>query len=170
VISVDTEVTPKMIHNYFGDIPIQHIIIDDDKQNQLVGNVNGTICSSPMPTLGWKNYWYGKYRLINYVKEHELPDEPVINCRFDIFCNSNHFCFDHIKCFLSKKNKIERNYFIHDGIASDNFYVGTVDSLHHLINYFHFHLDDICQKYAFIGNQEKLVFMINEDILHKRIL
>ena len=44
----------------------ENIIIDDDATIQLIGNLNGNINNGPMPIIGWKNYWYGKYKIIEY--------------------------------------------------------------------------------------------------------
>ena len=41
-----------------------------------------------MPKKGWKNYWYGKYQIINYLKNNLInTDEIIINTRFDILTN-----------------------------------------------------------------------------------
>jgi hypothetical protein len=88
----NTPVTKETIYHYFGNLDhlIKHIIIEDDSKIKLIGNVHGTICSSKMPVRGWKNYWYGKHKIIQYVQQTNSRD-VVINTRFDILSNSNSF-------------------------------------------------------------------------------
>ena len=59
----NTIVTEEIIYNYFGELKhlIKHIIIDNDSNIKLIGNLHGRINGS-MPIHGWKNYWYGKYK------------------------------------------------------------------------------------------------------------
>ena len=83
---------------------IQHIIIDNDKDNKLIGNLDGTINHGPMPIIGWKNYWCGKYKIIDYIynQPQYCHDETVINMRFDLFSNSNNFDKNLIIDFIKK--------------------------------------------------------------------
>ena len=62
-------VTKDIIYKYFRELKylIQHIIIDNDKDIKLIGNTQGNISSTLMPVIGWKNYWYGKYQIINHM-------------------------------------------------------------------------------------------------------
>ena len=66
----DRTVTKEAIYAYFGDLQhlIQHIIIDDDTKIQLIGRLEGKVPTGKMPLIGWKNYWYSKYRIIEYIK------------------------------------------------------------------------------------------------------
>ena len=59
---------------YFKDCSenIKEVIIDNDKLINHVGNTSGKICESSCPTLAWKNYWYGKYRVYNTIKHSEI--------------------------------------------------------------------------------------------------
>jgi len=164
VVPNESEVTLEMINTYFGELKgmIHHISIDDDKRIELNGVLSGNVCKSNMPILGWKNYWYGQYKLITYVKQHIPSNEPVINCRFDVLNNSNSFHLTYIQNFLAQNRRITQNVFIHKNTGLDNFYLGTIDSMNTLISYFHFHLDTICLQYPYIQNQEFLVYLINE--------
>jgi hypothetical protein len=90
----DSRVSDINIYNYFKDLKhlIKHIIIEDDSNINLIGKTDGLIGKSRTPLLGWKNYWYGKYQIINYMKERLDPlstNENIINCRFDVMENSN---------------------------------------------------------------------------------
>jgi hypothetical protein len=93
----DTHVTKELVYHYFGELKhlIQEIIIDDDSNIQLIGNLQGKIneeishsndCLTPL--IGWKNYWYGKYRIIKHIYDENIdPNKMIINCRFDLFRN-----------------------------------------------------------------------------------
>ena len=65
----NTQVTKELIKEYFGDLNIVDIIIDDDKKIELIGNTKGNIYNGKMPIIGWKNYWYGKYKIIKHIHE-----------------------------------------------------------------------------------------------------
>ena len=89
-----TTVNDTIIYNYFDDLKhlIKKIIIDDDTKINLIGNLTGTINNGPMPIIGWKNYWYGKYKIIDYLYNINIDEnEMIVNCRFDVMNNSNNF-------------------------------------------------------------------------------
>ena len=103
-----TVVTNDIIYNYFGKLSslISAILIDDDKTISLTGNLSGKIAESMTPIIGWKNYWYGKHRLIEYVYNQNInKDELVINCRFDVLTNSNNFTEGDIIRFIQDNLK-----------------------------------------------------------------
>jgi hypothetical protein len=162
-------VNDKIIYDYFDDLKhlIKHIIIDDDTKIQLIGNLNGTINNGPMPIIGWKNYWYGKHKVIDYIYNTNIDEnEMIVNCRFDIMNNSNSFDENTIVNFI--KNNINliftKNIFLfndehHAGI--DNIYIGNIKTMYKLINYFFYELDDILIKNNDTICQEKFVYRIN---------
>ena len=168
-IDVNNEiVTEELIRNYFGNLSsiIKHIIIDNDQQIELIGNLKGKICKSLMPTIGWKNYWYGKYKIIDYIYNNlNCYDEMVINTRFDLFCNSNNFNIRVIIKLISNNYKMQfhKNIFLFDddkwGI--DNIYIGNVNTMYKLIKEFHYQLDELLIKNPHIGSQEFLVPILN---------
>lgn len=169
-INVDERiVTNETIYEYFDDLKdlIQHIIIDDDTKIQLCGNLTGKIGNSLMPVLGWKNYWYGKYRIIDYIDNFSADkNETVVNCRFDVMNNSNSFNEQRIIDFIKGKEGLDfkKNVFLfddenHTGI--DNIYIGNVTTMYQLIRKFFYELDDINSKHKTIINQEKLAFRVN---------
>jgi hypothetical protein len=166
-------VNEEIICNYFGklNICIKHIIIDDDTQIQLNGNLIGNINTYLMPIIGWKNYWYGKYRIIDYIYNNsDSNDEMIVNFRFDIFDNSNNFDKKLIIDFIKKNSKIKfnKNVFLFDceknGI--DNIYIGNITTMYKLHNKFFYELDDILKKNKDIENQEKLVYRINSQLFN----
>jgi len=86
-------VTNEIIYEYFKDLKglIKHIIIDDDNNIKLIGNLDGKVPGGNQNLRGWKNYIYGKYKIIEHIyNKYENKNEMVINCRFDIFVNSTH--------------------------------------------------------------------------------
>ena len=176
-------VNDKIIYEYFDDLKylIQEIIIDDDTKINLIGNLNGNINNGPMPIIGWKNYWYGKHKIISYLNNKKMDknvdtitneiinenvDEMVINCRFDIFSNSHPFCKEQIINFIKinsntifKKNIFVYNDETHYGI--DNIYLGNINTMYKLTNIFFNELDDILLKHNDTVHQEFLVYRIN---------
>ena len=69
----EQNVNEKIIYDYFDDLShlITNIIIDDDTKINLIGNLNGKINGS-MPIIGWKNYWYGKHKIVDYIYNMKL--------------------------------------------------------------------------------------------------
>ena len=164
------------IFNYFDDLKIliKKIIIDDDTKIKLIGNLNGLVALSKMPLKGWKNYWYGKYSIINYIYNTDIDkNEFVINTRFDLFCNSNNFNNIQIINFIKNNNKnlfIKNNFLIDkykDGI--DNIYIGNINTMYTLIHKFYYDLDNILTIYNKIKNQEYLVFQLNNNLITNKI-
>ena len=175
-ININTQqVTPKTIYTYFNKLShlVKHMIIDDDSQIQLVGNLSGKVCRSKMPVLGWKNYWYGKYKIIEYL--HNSPtDQLVINTRFDVLNNSNSLDGTTILNFIQENqhSTFASNKFISDVncLGIDNLYLGNVDTMYKLAHYFYYKLDDIQEKYRNVVNQEKLVFLVNDTLFQPSYL
>ena len=167
------QVNEERINNYFGKLSncIKHIIIDNDKDIKLIGNLVGTINTGPMPIIGWKNYWYGKYKIIDYIyNEEKYDEETVVNLRFDLFSNSNNFDKNLIIDFIKKNNEINftKNQFLFDYEANgiDNIYIGNINTMYKLTNNFFYELDDILCKNNNTRNQERLVYRINEQIFN----
>lgn len=164
-------VNEEIIHNYFDNLSscIKHIIIDDDTNINLIGNLNGTINNGPMPIIGWKNYWYGKYKIIDYINNHfNYGEEMIVNLRFDIMCNSNSFNDELIFNFINNNSQIKftKNVFLfdHECFGIDNIYIGNIYTMHKLTHIFYSELDDILSKNTDTINQEKLVYRINSKL------
>ena len=167
------EVNHEIISKYFGKLSncIKHIIIDNDNDIKLIGNLVGTINNGPMPIIGWKNYWYGKYKIIDYIyNQQKYDEETVVNLRFDLFSNSNNFDKNLIIDFIKKNNEIKftKNNFLFDYEANgiDNIYIGNINTMYKLTNKFFYELDDILCKNNNTRNQERLVYRINEQIFN----
>ena len=160
-------VTNDIIYSYFKDLSklIKKIIIDDDKDIQLIGNLSGTVCKSKMPLIGWKNYWYGKHKILN---ELNNKTEMVINMRFDVLNNSHSMKPRKIiHCIQTNMGKqITKNVFLYDFIfcGIDNCYIGNVYTMRILTDYFYYFLDSILIKNKNVYHQEHLIHIINEEL------
>lgn len=163
-------VNETVIHEYFEDLChlIKHIIIDDDTKIQLNGNLSGYINHGPMPILGWKNYWYGKYRIIEYLHNiHTDENEMIVNCRFDIQSNSNNYPISIIMHLLKHETKFTKNIFLftnEHNYGIDNIYIGNIHTMYTLIHSLHMSLDNILSKHNNDIHQEILVYRINEEL------
>lgn len=164
------KVNKEAIYAYFGDLKrlIKHILIDDDSRITLIGNLRGKINNGPMPILGWKNYWYGKYKIIDYIRQQGITEDIVVNTRFDVITNSCALAPTSIIDFIQKNRTsvFTRNIFIHDieSCGIDNIYIGSVETMHSLTSKFFFNLDSILKENNDTINQEKLVFRLNSKL------
>lgn len=168
-ININNEiVNDKIIYDYFDDLQhlIKTIIIDDDTKIKLIGNLSGTINNNTMPLIGWKNYWYGKHKIIDNI--YNLPvdhNEMIVNLRFDVMNNSNSFNKETIVDFIKNNSNIifTKNNFLfnqeHGGI--DNIYIGNINTMYKLINTFFYELDDILIKINNTKHQELIVYRMN---------
>ena len=167
------QMTDEIIYNYFDKLNncVKKIIIDDDTNIKLIGNLNGNINNGPMPIIGWKNYWYGKHRIIDYlyneneINNNENDNEMIVNFRFDLLNNSNHFNNEDLINLI--KNNIETKFtknvflFNYESNGVDNFYVGNIKTMRKITNTFCYDLDDILSKHNDTIHQERLVYRIN---------
>jgi len=170
--TINIVVNEDTIYNYFKDLShlIKKILIIDDTKIKLIGNISGNVNNSPAPLIGWKNYWYCKYQIINYINNlFEDKNKFVVNLRFDIFSNSNNFTETEIinliepnKNFVFVKNIFIKSY---NCYGIDNIYIGDIESQYKIISHFFNNLDDILVNNTNINNQEFLVFIENEKIL-----
>jgi len=163
------KVTKEQIREYFEDLEIKDILIDDDSKIQLIGNTKGNIYNQKMPLIGWKNYWYGKYKIIKYINDKCIYNkETIINMRFDILDNSNSLNEEEIIEFV--KNNVNKEYtkniFIknHEWNGIDNIYIGNTKTMIKLIYYFYLFLDDILSTNHPTPHQERLVYRINNKL------
>jgi hypothetical protein len=167
IIVNNTNVDNKIIYDYFDDLKhlIQNIIIDDDTKINLIGNLSGKAGNNPL--IGWKNYWYGKYRVVEDIFNKNIDkDKIIVNLRFDIMNNSISFPKDSIINFIKDNSEMvfTKNVFIFDDekhCGIDNVYIGNINTMHKLTNKFFYELDDILIKNADIKVPEYLVYRIN---------
>ena len=165
-------VNDKIIYDYFDDLQhlIKNIIIDDDNKIKLIGNLSGNINKGQMPLIGWKNYWYGKHKIIDYLYNSNIDEnEMIVNCRFDIMnCRkkknlNNKRIVNFIK---HNSNKIfTKNIFLYNDekhLGIDNIYIGNINTMYKLSNIFYNELDNILIKNKTTIHQEYLVYRIND--------
>jgi hypothetical protein len=185
----NTIVTPQIIFEYFNELShlIKIIIIDDDNEIKLHGKTDGVVCNTLMPLKGWKNYWYGKYKLIyniynvfnicNMYNTYHMFDpkpniiaknEMIINMRFDILNNSNSFNDNIIINFIKNNSKkiFKRNQFLDkdEFTGCDNIYLGNIYTMFKLARIFFYNLDIIMKNNMELKYQEFLVMRINDKI------
>tara|TARA_A100001015_G_C14750200_1_gene617247 strand:+ start:67 stop:651 length:585 start_codon:yes stop_codon:yes gene_type:complete len=155
------------IRNYF-DIPIQTVIIDNENDIDLVGNLNGKFGS--MPILAWKKMWYGQFKAIEhfstYFSKQWYEDPIVLNMRIDFFdcattkkykLTENHI-FERLNVACDRINKITfmQDTGEFDGI--DNIIISSVSLMYMLLHHFHYNLDNIIIKYDFLMFHENSVY------------
>lgn len=169
-VEVNNEiVTKEKILDYFGEIKhvIEDILIDDDSTIERIGNLEGNVANGPMPIIGWKNYWYGKYRIFNHIyNKFRDRSEMVVNFRFDVLDNSNNFDIQFICNFVMQNigRQFNKNCFFRDEkeyFGCDNIYIGNIFTMYNLAYMFFYHMDDILPQYSDIMNQEFIVFKVN---------
>jgi len=164
-----------IIIKYFKNITIQKILIDDEQNVKLSGNVVGLIKTTLMPIKGWKNMWYGIYKIINYIlnniNEYNLDaNSYALNLRFDYFINStiNQFNVNDLDVLYNfesnnisfLKNKVgECNMY-----GVDNIYFGKIYKMYYTANLFNSSLDYIIDCFDDIHAQERLVYNLQKYI------
>ena len=81
----EISITNNIIYKYFKDCSeyIKNIIIDDDKLITLNGNTTGIIAGSQCPLIGWKNYWYGQYKIIDNINNNINNNIEKIKINFN---------------------------------------------------------------------------------------
>jgi hypothetical protein len=181
----NTKVNEELIHNYFKDLSplINHIIIENDKNIILHGYKEGFIVNAPL--IGWKNMWYGQFKLIEYIKNNvKNTNQLVVNMRFDLFDNSIVFDFMNVLKFINNviyyKNitnaTLSKNIFIKNHprcFGIDNIYIGNINTMYTLVYHFQHNLDHIINIYFFNNKlkcHEVLVFLENKRIFSTKQL
>ena len=166
-----TEITNDTIKTYFKDLFkfVHEIIIEDDEDIELYGNLDGKLASSKTNTLGWKRYIYGQYRVIKHVYDtSDDKDEFLLNIRFDLFTNSYVFPYDEIIKFVDANYGINHtnNVFLKEGkyCGVDNIIIGSVSTNYKLVSAIHFGLDYILEGNKALKNPEFVVPIANDMI------
>lgn len=161
------------IYNYFRDLRnmIKCVVIENDNHIKLHGNLDGLIHYTRAPIKGWKNYWTGKYDILNHMNNIiQNKSVVIVNTRFDIMNNYMSYSESDIINFI-KKNKhrtFNRNVFVDDNkiIGIDNLYMGTLYTQHTLAEHFYFNLDDIIRRSLGVIHQEELALIENRTLFN----
>ena len=163
-----TEITNDTIKMYFKDLFkfVHGIIIEDDADIELYGNLDGKLASSKTNILGWKRYIYGQYRVIKHVYDtSDNKDEFLLNIRFDLFTNSYVFPYEEIIKFVDANYRINHanNVFLKEGkyCGVDNIIIGSVSTNYKLVSAIHFGLDYILDDNKSLKNPEFVVPIAN---------
>jgi hypothetical protein len=159
----NTEVNEEFLKNYFKDLwpNVKHVIIEDDTKINLHGNTEGNVGLTPCPVRAYKNMFYGKRKLAEYVYNNVPHQEIAVQTRFDILTNSFSTRPEAIINFLHNPPQTDdRVKFISlDPILGiENIYMSTVENMYKFINYFYINFDEIYKKHNQTRHQEHPVF------------
>ena len=170
-----TTINVEYIKAYFKDLTkfIKKIIIEDDNNIKLIGNINGKILSTKTFILGWKRYIYSQYKIIHYLyNKIKYTNSFLLNIRFDLFTNSFLFPYDEIITFINNNYKLihTKNIFLRDAeyCGIDNIIIGTIETNYKLFSFIYYNLDDIlCYKENDnLQNPEFIVPRVNKMIFN----
>jgi hypothetical protein len=160
-----TPITKEIIYEYLKDLSrtVKLCIIDDEKLCSIIGRTEGYVCSSIMPILGWKRYWYGQYHILDEMASLPInKKETILNFRFDVLGNT--FCSKKEEYLAFAKEKYSSNFtkniFLKDSCfwGLDNFYIGNYETMYKAVKEFHLNLDEIEGNYKECKSQEFLFF------------
>ena len=165
-------VNETVIRNYFGEKqndPINESRIDKDTKMELFGNIRGKV--GGIPKIAWKLMWAGKYKIFNYIYTQKWP--YILNLRFDLFNIRQSWKMGiNVKSatlFVSTllTNKNDKIIFFKnkpmEGI--DNIYFGHTSKMHELASKFHKNLDNTVIPYINIHKQEKIVYLVANNVV-----
>lgn len=165
------QITEARIKEYFGEVicaRIKSIIILDEDNIELLGNLDGNLGRTLLPIKSWKNMWMGKYRLSEEILFHGVNYEFVLNMRLDHFlCIFNkRMGVTDVACLYSFINKLLSHDFTtsqcvlinNKRIAGiDNIYACSTNFFENMCSEFYTNLDDILKIFTIRTNQEFLV-------------
>jgi len=160
-----TPITKEIIYEYLKDLSqiVKLCSIEDETLCSIIGRTEGNVCSSVMPILGWKRYWYGQYHILDEMGSLPInKEEAILNFRFDIL--DNRFSSskeEYLTFFLKEKSsKFTKNIFLKDSCfyGLDNFYMGNYETMYAAVKELHLNLDEIERKYKDCQSQEFLFF------------
>ena len=168
-----TEINIEYFQSYFQDLFkfVKKIIIDDDTNIKLYGNVDGKMVLTKTNILGWKRYIYGQHKIIKYLyhKNHN-KNKFLLHIRFDLFTNSYIFPYDEIINFINNNyiNHHKKNIFLRDGeyCGIDNIIIGTIKTNYQLLSSIHYHLDDILVHNKNLEHPEFIISKVNNLIFN----
>lgn len=164
-LSVDED----FVRSYFKNINnvIKVVFIEDDTKIKLHGNVEGFIGRTACPVRAWKNMYYGKFQLVNYVASATQAKEVAVQARLDVMSNQFSMCQKEIEKFIhtnsfdiSRGGDEERMRFLrmHPFLGIDNIYMATVEDMQSFINYMYFDMDRILHVHRGTRHQEHISF------------
>jgi len=161
-----TPVTEDMIRSYFAGFTVKKIFVESDDDAELHGNLDGKLARTKTYAIGWKRYVYGQWKVMNHVRECCDENDVIVNTRFDLFSNSFVFPREEILHFVRNKNDITKNIFLRDGLycGVDNVILGTVKTMHSLVERVHRHLDSFLERNLSLENPEFVFPIVNDEL------
>jgi hypothetical protein len=155
----------KHIYNYLYEIKenIKHIIIENDYNLPYIGSTDGYVAGAPKK--GWKNMWYGKYRIIEYMKNNitDYDNELIINMRFDLF--NNYFSMDESKYFKKLHELYIENKLLCKNISIQNMKT-KIDELSQNIQCLNESITSLNQKIDYMNDLKKVKYDFLEDVTY----
>jgi len=161
-----TPVTEDTIRSYFAGFDVKKIFVESDDDAKLHGNLEGKLARTKTFAIGWKRYVYGQWKIMDYMREHCDEDDVVVNTRFDLFSNLFVFPREEILYFVRNGYDTTKNIFLRDGLycGVDNIILGTVKTMHSLVNYIHRHLDSFLEQNNTLKHPEFIVPLVNDEL------
>lgn len=161
-------ITKEQIYDYLHEIKenIKHIIIENDYQLPIIGTIDGFVGGAPK--LGWKNMWYGQYRIIDYLKNNlpKYDDELIINMRFDLF--DNYFSLDESNYFKKLHELYVENSFLCKNISIKNVQM-KVNEFSQNIQTINEMIVSLNEKIGFMNDIKNVKYGYLEDFEHEQI-
>jgi hypothetical protein len=172
-------VTDTLIKDYFREIPIEYILIENDEQIQINGEKTGFICMSKCPIIAWKNMWHGIFTIFNLVFTLDTScSKKTIQTRLDLFSTTNsctkmfneNMIWNKVKTYILYENVDSSPAFLINKLKPgiDNIIFGNFMKLYNLVSLFNKDLDMILSKYRYITHQEYLVPLVSNLMFNER--
>jgi hypothetical protein len=155
------QVKEGLLRSYLKGCNVSKVIIENDLKVKIHGTKTGVVCKSMCPIIAWKRMWAGQASVINQAYTTGIKYDLIVNMRYDYFTTP--ICYTpqkHLCRLIAKKPSFAFKYpdYSQSIIGVDNFYIGTPENMHKIVNDFHLNLDSIIAQYHNIINQEELVY------------
>ena len=161
------DVKENLLRSYFKNYNVSNVTIENDLKVKIHGIKTGVVCKSLCPLVAWKRMWAGQVSVINQAYTSGIKYDAIVNMRYDYFTTP--ICYTppkHLCRLIAKKANFAFKYpdYSHSLIGVDNFYVGTPENMHKIVNDLYLNLDSITMQYPDTVNQEELVYRRAYDI------
>ena len=157
------KVTPEYLSAYFKGYNVKKILVQDESQIKLHGNLDGNVSSTKCPVIAWKRMWAGKYKIMKYVyDEHRGGYDQAITTRYDLFTNP--MCITPnsvLKSIVNVNQPLSFRYPLCKQLGMvgiDNYYCGNIAKMFKLTGDFYKDLDRISEQYPSLSHQEEMVY------------
>ena len=160
-------ITHEMINQYFTDIPIKNINIENDEQINIPGETLGTVTPiSPMPLIGWKRFLWCTLQGLKSIDTSQSY-HFILSTRFDLqeineTHNANITPMQILSWLIHNlKNSVPNKivyYKSSEYTGIDNIYLGNQILLKSYIEYLLYNLDTIRHKYPSEVHQEYIFY------------